>query len=118
MCGRITQTRTIREYARAVGWTEVDLRERDISGYETSYNATPGAARLILRAIEDEPAVELVLWGYLSAWAKREGHPPAINAKREKLLGGYYRPMMKAGRVIVPADGWYEWTGERGKKHL
>jgi len=24
--------------------------------------------------------------------------------------------MWKSGRAIVPADGWYEWTGEAGKK--
>ncbi|SFA84911.1 SOS response associated peptidase (SRAP) [Collimonas sp. OK607] len=24
--------------------------------------------------------------------------------------------MFKSGRVIVPAEGWYEWTGEKGHK--
>lgn len=55
-------------------------------------------------------------WGWLSAWAKQEGKAPAINARREKLLGTYYRPLMKSGRVIVPADGWFEWTGEKPHK--
>jgi putative SOS response-associated peptidase YedK len=28
----------------------------------------------------------------------------------------YFRHMFREGRVIVPADGWYEWTGEKGHK--
>ncbi|MEO6959771.1 MAG: SOS response-associated peptidase [Burkholderiaceae bacterium] len=116
MCGRITQTRSIMAYARSVGWTEQDLRERDISGYTASYNASPGVPHLILRDIDGQPTAELVMWHFLSAWAKEKGLAPAINAKREKLLGGYYRPMMKTGRVIVPAEGWYEWTGKAGSK--
>lgn len=116
MCGRLTQTREIRDYALSVGWTEADLRERDISGYSANYNASPGAPHLILRNIDGQPTAEMVMWHYLSKWAKKEGHPPAINAKREKLTGGYYRSMMKTGRIIVPADGWYEWTGKAGAK--
>jgi hypothetical protein len=32
MCGRITQTRALEEYGRAVGWTEEEIRRRDIGG--------------------------------------------------------------------------------------
>lgn len=116
MCGRITQTRSLREYATAIGWNDANLQERDISGYTANYNGSPGAPHLILRDIEGVPTAEMVMWRYLSPWAKKQGHPPAINAKREKLTGGYYRPLMKSGRVIVPADGWYEWTGKAGAK--
>lgn len=116
MCGRITQTRTIEEYGRAVGWTEEEIRRRDIGGYHPTFNGSPGAPHLILRDLDDEPTVEMVTWHYLSGWAKKEGHQPAINAKREKLLGSYYRSMMKTGRVVVPAEGWFEWTGEKSSK--
>ncbi|MFJ9451532.1 SOS response-associated peptidase [Herbaspirillum sp. NPDC101397] len=116
MCGRITQTRAIREYGAAVGWSEEEMRERDISGFRADYNCTPAAEHLVFRILEGVPTAEMIAWQWLSPWAKREGMRPAINAKREKLLGGYYRPLMKTGRVIVPASGWYEWTGEKGKK--
>lgn len=92
------------------------MRERDISGFTANYNCTPGMEHLLFRVLDGVPTAEMVMWHYLSPWARKEGHPPAINAKREKLLGGYYRPMMKTGRVIVPADGWYEWTGKPGAK--
>jgi hypothetical protein len=28
----------------------------------------------------------------------------------------HWKPFLKRGRVIVPANGWYEWTGEKGNK--
>ncbi|WP_211471683.1 SOS response-associated peptidase [Collimonas humicola] len=116
MCGRITQTRALEEYGRAVGWTEEEIRRRDIGGYRPEFNAAPGVPHLILRNVDDQPTIEMVAWRWLSGWAKKEGIAPAINAKREKLLGGYYRSLMKTGRVIVPADGWYEWTAEKSHK--
>jgi len=116
MCGRITQTREIRDYAREAGWTESDLWMRDVSGYVATFNAPPGVKHLVFREHRGHQVVEMVHWGYLSPWAKEKAFGQAINAKREKLLGGYYRSMMKTGRVIVPVDGWYEWTGEKGNK--
>lgn len=112
----MTHTRSIEEYGRSVGWTEEEIRRRDIGGYRPSFNASTGVPHLILRILGGEPTTEMVPWGYLSAWAKKEGYRPAINAKREKLLDGYYRSMMKTGRVVVPAEGWFEWTGEKSPK--
>lgn len=40
----------------------------------------------------------------------------AINTRAEKILNSYWRGLLKAGRSIVPAFGWYEWTGEKGDK--
>jgi putative SOS response-associated peptidase YedK len=116
MCGRITQTREIREYARAVGWGDEDFRWHDISGYTTTYNGPPGVKHLVLRQHAGHRVVEMVHWGYTSPWAKEKGFNQAINAKREKLLGSYYRTLMQTGRIIVPAEGWYEWTGPKGQR--
>jgi putative SOS response-associated peptidase YedK len=56
-------------------------------------------------------------WGYRPQWAVDKGIPMAINARIEKAsTGNYFRHMWRQGRVIVPADGWYEWTGEKGHK--
>jgi putative SOS response-associated peptidase YedK len=116
MCGRITQTRPIADYAGALGWNTADVQQRNTGDYAPAYNACPGVPHLVLREQDGVPSAEMVPWRYLSPWAKKQGMQPAINAKREKLLGGYYRPLMKAGRVIVPADGWYEWSGKPGAK--
>ena len=39
-----------------------------------------------------------------------------INTRLEKITNRYWKPLLKKGRAIVPAAGWYEWTGEKGNK--
>ncbi|CAN5363187.1 SOS response-associated peptidase family protein [soil metagenome] len=81
------------------------------------FNGSPGAAHSIMRQREDGIiAPEKLMWQYLSPWAAKSGKPPAINARLDKLLGGYYRLLMTRGRIVLPVDGWFEWTGEKGHK--
>jgi putative SOS response-associated peptidase YedK len=63
--------------------------------------------------------VDDVYWGYRSLWAaEQKPIPPrrrisvTPNAPREKLLGSYWKSLMR-GRGIVRASGWYEWTGPK-----
>ncbi|MBC7514541.1 MAG: SOS response-associated peptidase family protein [Herminiimonas sp.] len=42
--------------------------------------------------------------------------PVTINTRLEKITGKYWSRLLKTGRAIVAADGWYEWTGEKGNK--
>lgn len=61
--------------------------------------------------------VDDLFWGYRSAWAEASGKAPiASNTRIEKVLNAYWKPLLKKGRIIVPADGWYEWTGEKPNK--
>jgi putative SOS response-associated peptidase YedK len=40
-----------------------------------------------------------------------------INARGEKITGSTWKPMLKSGRVIVPANNWFEWVkDDDGKK--
>jgi putative SOS response-associated peptidase YedK len=56
-------------------------------------------------------------WGYRSSWAEASGKiPVAINTRLEKIGNRYWGPLLKRGRAIVPAAGWYEWTGEKGAR--
>ncbi len=62
--------------------------------------------------------LRLVLWGLLPHWAK---DPKAlrrpINARAETLLERpFFRGAIRHRRCILPADGFHEWTGERGRK--
>lgn len=59
---------------------------------------------------------EPIRWEYLSPWAAKKKMRPAINARLDKLLTPYYRRLMKTGRIIVPADGWFEWTGDPNQR--
>jgi putative SOS response-associated peptidase YedK len=59
----------------------------------------------------------MVNWGYRPSLAAERGIPIAINARIEKAATlAFFRGLWKSCRSIVPADGWYEWTGEKGHK--
>jgi len=114
MCGRITQTREARAYAKEVGWTNVDYRDRD---WNPDWNMPPGRNPFVLHLLGGKPAIDSVHWGYHPKWAVERNLPMMINARLEKAAtGAAWRSMFKSGRVIVPAEGWYEWTGEKGHK--
>jgi putative SOS response-associated peptidase YedK len=111
MCGRFDQSQTARHYASAFGWADAVFDSE--SGPTT--NAAPGTYRPVLHVQDGEHRVDDVFWSYRPRWA--EGKIPiAINARLEKLAGSYWSRLLKNGRGIVPAEGWYEWTGEKGHK--
>lgn len=122
MCGRITQYRGRRQYADEIGW-EPDPTNTHMSGpwgpdRIPQYNLTPGLYPDVMHALhEGQRAFDTIYWGYQPPWAKEKGLPPSINARLETAATKpYFRHMFRLGRVIVPADGWYEWTGEKGNK--
>ncbi len=111
MCGRFDQNQTARHYARLFGWADAAF---DSESAPTT-NAAPGTYRPVMHLQDGAPRVDDVFWGYRAKWA--EGKIPiAINARLEKLSNRYWSRLAKTGRGIVAADGWYEWTGEKGHK--
>jgi putative SOS response-associated peptidase YedK len=111
MCGRFDQSQTARHYANAFGWADAVFDSE--SGPTT--NAAPGTYRPVFHVEDGAHRVDDVFWSYRPKWA--EGKIPiAINARLEKLGSSYWSRLLKNGRGIVPADGWYEWTGEKGHK--
>jgi putative SOS response-associated peptidase YedK len=117
MCGRITQHQSHVAYAREMGW-DVDDFGRLAGARAPSWNVPPGTRPWLMHRFGDDKAhMDLVHWGYRPSWAIEKGIPVAINARIEKAATGpFFRALWKSGRAIVPADGWYEWTGEKGRK--
>lgn len=82
-----------------------------------SFNVAPGTYWPVLHVHQDVLFADDMHWGYRSAWAEASGMVPmAINTQLEKMGNNYWKPLLKRGRVIVLANGWYEWTGEKGNK--
>ncbi|CAB3794365.1 SOS response-associated peptidase [Pararobbsia alpina] len=109
MCGRIAQYRDARDYARAIGFASPVLMF-DPADRRPGFNLAPGAHPLVMFP---DQTIRTIRWGYRPAWATRQHLPQAINARSDSAAAsGYFRELWRYGRVIVPADGWYEWRTE------
>lgn len=120
MCGRITQISPLKHYIDLldceVDWTEDKYKQWD-DKWVPQHNVAPGTHPFLIHRFGDADVhIDAVTWGYRSEWAKEKGLPIAINATIEKARSPYWRALWKNGRAIVPADGWYEWTGTKGAK--
>lgn len=111
MCGRIKQAEELDEYGRRIRW-DLDVAAR---GDGPRYNVPPGTRPIVLHRLGDgAQQADRLFWGYKPAWFRRS---PASNARLDTVLTGssFWKPLLSR-RIIVPADGWYEWTGEAGDK--
>lgn len=117
MCGRFAQYRSaLADYATAIGWP-ADVASECETAHFAHYNIPPASHPWMMHCFADKPAFKRVHWGYRPSWAAEKGIPLAINARIEKAATGtYFKRLWKTGRILVPADGWYEWTGEKGHK--
>src|SRR5471032_40469 len=108
MCNRFDQ-HNISDLINDFGWA-AELLNR--SGAEPSWNVAPSHVRPVMRLQAGSLLIDDLYWGYQAPWA--EGKVPvARNAKLEKLTAGYWGPLLKRWRVLIPANGWYEWTARR-----
>ncbi|CAD5378751.1 SOS response-associated protein YedK [Pseudomonas sp. OF001] len=108
MCGRFVQSLTAVEYLEAL---QIELPV--VGGFDPEpvgrFNVAPRTRALLMHQEEEGLRLEPVPWGYAPSWAKGP-RPRAFNARVEKVAtGAFWREAWKAGRALVPADGWYEW---------
>lgn len=107
MCSRYSLTsppEAVRAYFRATGETAFPPR----------YNIAPTQPALIVRAnASGNRELVLVRWGLIPAWVKDpRGYTTLINARCETAAGKpSFRGPLRHRRCLVPADGFYEWTG-------
>ncbi|UGQ44951.1 SOS response-associated peptidase [Massilia endophytica] len=111
MCGRIDQS-DLDDLLSDFSWADEAYRR---SRAEPCWNVAPTMRRAVLHVEGGALALDDLHWGYQAAWAVGKV-PMAINAKLEKITGKYWSGLLKRGRVIMPANGWYEWTGEKPNK--
>jgi putative SOS response-associated peptidase YedK len=89
-----------------------------IDGFPPRYNIAPSDPVLICRRdIRGERnEVALVRWGLIPSWVKDpRDFAMLINARAETAAEKpSFRGALRHRRCIVPASGFYEWTGSRG----
>ena len=114
MCGRFTLTIEDRELIAAL--LGVPLSDVDDS-WQPHWNVAPTQEHWIVRPVGGGEDRELAraTWGLVNAWeSDRSSAAKQINARSESLEErSAYRGAFRTARCIVPADGFYEWTGQR-----
>jgi len=92
--------------------------------YPERHNIAPTQPVLIIREgeapIGERGPMELaaVEWNFVPEWAKeRNSGKPLINARIETVEAKpSFRSSIKRRRCLIPANGWYEWKSENGRK--
>ncbi|MBB4517165.1 SOS response-associated peptidase [Paraburkholderia fungorum] len=80
--------------------------------FAPNWNVSPGTRQPVIGP--DGPRLET--WGFRPAWAVARKMPMMINARLDKAASSTWKAMFKSGRILVPADGWYEWLPMAGRK--
>jgi putative SOS response-associated peptidase YedK len=108
MCGRFALTMSPEELHALMGYLdEVDFPPR--------YNIAPTQPVAIIR-LDPNGARELALvrWGLIPSWVKDPARlSTLINARGETAAEKpSFRGAMRHRRCLIPANGFYEWTGK------
>ena len=105
MCGRfvLSDARWAQDY---------DIDEADL---HLSYNIKPTQG---VALVTPKQEVAIAHWWLIPSWHKgdlKEWKATTFNARIEDAsVKPTFRAVWKYGRCLIPASGYYEWTGEKG----
>ncbi|SFI30175.1 Putative SOS response-associated peptidase YedK [Paenibacillus sp. UNC496MF] len=113
MCGRYTITVTLEELLLHY-W----ISDSNAPYQQPKYNVAPG--QMVLAVIHDGEKNRLgeLKWGLVPSWAETTKlAAKMINARSETVWEKpAFRKLMERKRCVIPADGFYEWRQEEGRK--
>ena len=92
---------------------------RDTPNFPARFNIAPTQpVAVVVRDKEGLRGFRLMRWGLLPSFVKDpKRFPTLINARAEDAREKpSFRNAMRYRRCLVPADGFYEWTGPKGKR--
>lgn len=113
MCGRYSRGQKDLFYVEPLMSDAGDQRfARHADIFRPSWNVSPGTKQPIIGP--DGPRLET--WGFRPAWAVVRKTKMMVNARMDKAGSSTWKWMFSSGRVLVPADGWYEWVTVEGRK--
>jgi putative SOS response-associated peptidase YedK len=116
MCGRFTLTyRDREELARQLG---VPVESFDEQEYRPRYNIAPMQRHWVMRMEREDCELVSARWGLVNGWAKDSKRAfRQINARAETVeQRPAYRAAFQSRRCVVPADGFFEWSGPKSKR--
>jgi putative SOS response-associated peptidase YedK len=112
MCGRFSQFSSLQIIQQTFNVKTVL--------FETipNYNVAPTQKILAIVKHDNENTLEKLNWGLVPFWAKDISiGSRMINARAETVSQKpSFRNAFRKRRCLIPADGFYEWKGEKGNK--
>jgi putative SOS response-associated peptidase YedK len=118
MCARFTLTNRLNRVVQEM--VELMLDHAPDWDQGPLFNISPTQQVAAVRATADAGKRELVplKWGLIPSWAKDPKiATQCINARAETVATKpAFRSAFKKRRCLILADGYYEWTGAKGKK--
>lgn len=98
--------------------TEFELAELKIDPFRRRFNIKPTEEVLLLAKSPLAPF--LARWGLIPSWHKgelKDWKATTFNARLEDAKDKpTFRAVWRHGRCLIPAGGYYEWTGQAGAK--
>jgi putative SOS response-associated peptidase YedK len=112
MCGRFVQKKPVSELE-----SFFDIKG-PLPNFEPRYNVAPTQEAAVVMMGPLNRQIAIKKWGLIPAWSKEgKAEFATFNARAESVREKpTYRQAFLQRRCIVPADGFYEWTGPKGAK--
>lgn len=115
MCGRFTLYSDPGRYAAQF---HAELMPEVRESFQPSWNVAPQTTILGVRERHGTRQLEFFSWGLVPGWAKDiSSANRSFNARGETLATRtMFRTAFRRRRLLVPADGFYEWTAKTGPR--
>jgi len=113
MCGRFTQNYT---WAEVHTFLSVFGPPRNL---QPLYNIAPTTVIDVIRPGQHGRELVPMRWGLIPGWWKKSAKevPATFNARAESVAEKpMFRNAFKERRCIIPASGFFEWTGEKNAR--
>lgn len=116
MCGRFSQAYTWEEI---VAFSQPLTVPADRPNLRARYNIAPTTEVDIIVRTEAGRELRKARWGLIPSWWKKKANETGatFNARIETVdTGGMFKQAYLKRRCIIPASGFYEWTGPKGDR--
>ena len=110
MCGRFVQADSLQQLS-----TLLDVTHDELSPLEARYNIAPAAQVVALCDRDERVTLAKFEWGLIPSWSKDPSVGQRLtNARAETVWEKpSFRSSIRLSRVVVPADGFFEWSPAR-----